>query len=236
MLLPKFIRKILKHKEMFNFYKTYVNANDLCFDIGANIGERTDVLLKVGAKVIAIEPQSSCFHAMRKKYGNNKKVDVLNFAVGSQEKLAQLMICDENKECSTLSNQFIEVYAFKSNLKWSNVEEVKVVTLENLCQQYGVPKFCKIDVEGYESEVFLGLKTPIKYICFEFNMLLLNDTAKSLKVLSSLGNYHCNYIKYEQMNLVLKNWMPIDEFCNNLTQIIPPNVLTGEIIVKHIDR
>lgn len=145
------------------------------------------------------------------------------------------MICDEYDECSTLSAQFINTYGKLANLNWSKTEKVNVTTIENVCQQYGTPTFCKIDVEGYESEVFLGLKRPIKYICFEFNKALLKDTVKCLKLLSLLGNYHCNYIKYEKMKLVLDNWKPIDEFLNNFKKIIPSDLLTGEIIVANLD-
>lgn len=220
---------------MINFYKKFVSNNDLCFDIGANIGERTDILLKLGARVVAVEPQSKCFNMLKRKYRNNNVVYVLKNAVGSEEKEAELMICDEADECSTLSKDFVSAYTSISNFNWQTTEKINVTTLENLCKEFGVPKFCKIDVEGYESEVFLGLKSPIKFICFEFNKPLLKDTAKCLEVLGSLGNYRCNFLKYEQMNLVLEEWLPIAEFHKNMEHIIEPDVLTGEIMVACVD-
>lgn len=42
------------------FYEQFIRPNDICFDIGANMGNRTEVFLKLGAKVIAVEPQSEC--------------------------------------------------------------------------------------------------------------------------------------------------------------------------------
>ena len=42
------------------FYSTFVSTGDLCFDIGANYGNRTKVFLRLGARVVAVEPQPSC--------------------------------------------------------------------------------------------------------------------------------------------------------------------------------
>jgi FkbM family methyltransferase len=236
MYLPKFIRKWRKQNAMLHFYKSIVGKGDLCFDIGANKGERADCFLKLGAKVIVIEPQSSCFNLLEKKYQNYANVELLKYAVGSTEREDTLMICDETDECSTLSKEFVDIYSNFSGLNWGKTEQVKVVTLEGLCQRFGTPNCCKIDVEGYESAVFMGLNTPIKWITFEFNRPLLHDTIKSLEILSAIGNYQCNYIKYEFMKLALPEWMPIDQFRQNLEQIISPDILTGEIVVHYLGK
>jgi FkbM family methyltransferase len=235
MYIPRFIRKKLKERQLITFYKKFVHQGDLCFDIGANIGERTDCLLKIGAKVVAVEPQRKCFEILKKKYLHNERVKLCNYALGRNVREDELFICAETNECSTLSKDFISAFANYSNLSWPTKEKVKVTTLEKLCEQHGVPKFCKIDVEGHESEIFLGLRSSIMYICFEFNRLLLKDTAKSLKIISFIGKYQCNFIKYEEMDLVLDEWIPIKEFHENLEKIIPPNILTGEIIIKRLD-
>jgi len=38
------------------FYNQFISPNDLVFDIGANVGNRTRPLLNIGAKVVAVEP------------------------------------------------------------------------------------------------------------------------------------------------------------------------------------
>lgn len=228
------VRKYLKKREMINFYKKFISAGDLCYDIGANIGERTEVFLKLGAKVVSVEPQYSCSKILKQKFANNDNVKLINCAIGSEVKEDELMICEETDECSTLSKDFISAYSESSGFNWRRSEIVKVITLENLFEHYRLPKFCKIDVEGYESEVFRGMKHKIKYIAFEFNKPLLNDTAKSLEILSRLGNYKCNFIKYEFMNLVLDEWLSAEDFKNNLRQIINPDILTGEIVIEFL--
>ncbi|MDZ4663889.1 MAG: FkbM family methyltransferase [Bacteroidota bacterium] len=219
---------------MMRFYRQFIKAGDLCFDIGANIGERTDVFLKLNTKVICVEPQSKCMSTLQKKYQNNKNVTLVRAALGSNESEGELLLCDETDECSTLSIDFVKTYTHVSNFHWNKKEKVSVLTLESLCALYGVPKLCKIDVEGYESEVFRGMRTDIEIICFEFNYPIIADTIKCLETIALLGTYKCNFIAYERMDLMLDEWMGIKEFKDRLRELIESNVLTGEIIARRV--
>lgn len=232
MYIPQFIKKRLKQKEMLRFYKQFIKAGDLCFDIGANSGERTDVFLKLSANVICLEPQSKCLNVLKEKYKYNANVTLVNAALGSKEGEAELMLCDETDECSTLSTDFVRTYTGVSNFHWNKKEKVNVLTLDSLCASYGMPKLCKVDVEGYESEVFKGMTKGIEIICFEFNYPLITDTIRCLEILTLIGNYECNFIEYERMDLILNKWMGIKEFKERIKELIKPNVLTGEIIVR----
>jgi hypothetical protein len=42
----------------------------LCFDVGANIGNRITPLLHIGALVLAVEPQETCYKFLEYKFGN----------------------------------------------------------------------------------------------------------------------------------------------------------------------
>lgn len=232
MNLVRFLLKSFKEREMAAFYRAFFSKGDLCFDLGANVGEVTDVMLKLGATVIAVEPQESCLKILRRKYAGNRQVTIIERAVGSIEKEDDLMICEETAEASTLSALFAATYSPISRLHYLTTERVKVTTLEQLILEHGVPRFCKIDVEGYEPEVFKGLKTPIRFISFEFNNQLLFDTLSCLRMLSALAAYQCNFIKYEHMKLVLPDWLEIDDFSNQLGDLISDDILTGEIIVR----
>lgn len=232
MFVPKIIRKLLKQRAMLQFYQPLVRPGDLCFDIGANIGERTDLLLKLGSHVVVVEPQQSCFSVLQQKYGNHPRVTLLKCALGSEAGETSLMICDESSECSTLSMDFVHTYTRMAGFSWRSTETVQVRTLQSLCDTYGVPRFCKVDVEGYESAVFAGLQQPIPQIHFEFNQPLLHDTVKSLERLGALGNYQCNFIQNEEMHLMLNQWLTVPDFCRHINQHIPPHILTGEIVVR----
>ncbi len=217
---------------MISFYKRFVSRQDLCFDIGANIGNRTAYLSKTGARIIAVEPQKSCISILSRRFSHQKNIEIVCCALGRNSGFVDFNICEETDQCSSLSIDFIQIYAEKTGLHWTKTESVEMKTLENLCEQYGLPVFCKIDVEGFESEVFLGLNSPIPIISFEFNFPLLSDTEKSLEILEKIGNYSCNFIRFEKMKLVLPEWKPISQFRKELRNLIGPEILTGEIIVK----
>jgi FkbM family methyltransferase len=219
-----------KQYELVRFYKQFVKNGDLCFDIGANIGERTQGFLKAGAKVLAVEPQANCIKLLAEKFSGNKNVVILKAALGATEGVAELMLCDETTECSTLSADFQN--QFSGNLNWTKKEIVDLTTLDDFCSQYGVPRFCKIDVEGYESEVLSGLSCKINYICFEFNMPLIGDTLLCLSKIEKLGNYECNFLYYEKMKLVLHEWIPVAGFKKSIHSFLNADVKTGEIIVR----
>jgi hypothetical protein len=56
-------------KKYVDFYGKFVKADDLCFDVGANIGNRVGPLLRLGAKVVAVEPQKKYHRMLKYKYG-----------------------------------------------------------------------------------------------------------------------------------------------------------------------
>ena len=42
-------------QKMKSFYSHFIGKGDLCFDVGANLGNRAEVFLALGATVVAIE-------------------------------------------------------------------------------------------------------------------------------------------------------------------------------------
>ena len=44
-----------------NFYGVFLLPGDLCFDIGANLGNRTRCFRHLGCEVVSVEPQTFCF-------------------------------------------------------------------------------------------------------------------------------------------------------------------------------
>ena len=58
--------------------------------------------------------------------------------------------------------------AVASGGEWADHAVVPVTTLDALIDRYGLPAFCKIDVEGFEEAVVRGLSRPIPSVSFEF--------------------------------------------------------------------
>ncbi|MFT5645387.1 MAG: FkbM family methyltransferase [Aureispira sp.] len=214
------------------FYQQFINKGDLCFDVGANMGSRTDTFSKLGAKVIAIEPTQNCCQVLRNKFGTNSNVSLLQMALGAQVGKGTLHLANYH-EVSTLSTLFIEQYSHqeKHNILWDKTVQVPISTLDQLIKEYGLPQFCKIDVEGYETEVLKGLSQPLPYLSFEYNNRLKEKALECLEILSKFPNLSYNFSSYESMQLSLDPWKNQADFYQYL-QNLSSNVLTGDVYVR----
>ena len=52
------VRMHSERRRELDLYRQFIRKGDLCIDVGANIGDKTDLFLRLGASVIAIEPQT----------------------------------------------------------------------------------------------------------------------------------------------------------------------------------
>jgi FkbM family methyltransferase len=148
-------------REELAFYTQFLHPGCLCFDIGANIGAKTEIFLKLGARVIAFEPQSECIKELHSRLGANARLVTINAAVGSCPGQATLFTRGHST-CSSLLEEWEGVV--------EDTVEVQVTTLDDSLARYGVPQYCKIDVEGFELEVIKGLSRPIPILSFEYHL------------------------------------------------------------------
>ena len=86
--------------------------------------------------------------------------------------------------------------------------QVPITTLDEEIKKYGIPNFCKIDVEGYEAEVVSGLSIPLQTLSFEYH----SDKKGLMKLraifdhLQSLGDYEANLIGGEDASWLQPQW------------------------------
>ena len=188
-----------------NFIGQFFNRGDLVFDVGANQGLKTDLYLGFGARVICFEPQPHCVELLTKKYQNNQDVAIVNKGLAKNSGQLELSICDRADVLSTFSEQW-KTGRFASQ-KWDKKVMVKVTTLDEMIKTWGMPQFCKIDVEGFEYQVLQGLSQPIPYLSFEFTMEFIDNTKKSIQHLISLGYSLFNLTEEDQTKLAISEWV-----------------------------
>ena len=229
--LPYTPWNIKTHKEIKRFYSQFIKKGDICFDIGSNIGNYTDYFLKLGAKVISVEPQINCLKKLQQKFAYNKDVTILGKAVGKNEGTGYILICEKANSLSTMSDKWKEKGRYASNYIWNQSQRVSITTLDKLIESYGLPNFCKIDVEGFELEVITGLNYKIPIICFEFTKEFLNDAIKCINYLNSLGIAKFNFVFEKEMKFYLLKWRTHKEIVEIL-QNIEDKSLCGDIYVK----
>src|SRR5260370_37133187 len=65
-------------------YARFVAKDDLVFDIGSHVGDRVAAFRRLGARVIAVEPQPALATTLRLLYGRDKAGTLVESAVGRQ--------------------------------------------------------------------------------------------------------------------------------------------------------
>ncbi|MFN4006119.1 MAG: FkbM family methyltransferase [Chitinophagaceae bacterium] len=211
-----FEAKLLPAKE--KMYKKFVQPGQLVFDVGANEGNRVQPLLNIGATVIAVEPQPNCVQLLQEKFGNT--ITIEQVGLGSSFGTLEMFVASEST-ISTFNKDFIEKTGstrFK-HCRWENTIQVPIVTLDSLIEKYGVPSFCKIDVEGFEQEVLKGLTQPIPCISIEYCVPeMTKEMEACMALLHSLApNGVFNYSVGETMDLQLNQWLNYSDMLKHTT-------------------
>ena len=233
---------VVNRKKLLKFYSRFIKKDDLCFDIGANYGRRTEIFLKLGARVVAVEPQDACIQELEKKYGSNKRVILVKKAISDKQGEEELMISDSHT-LSSMSKEWINsikssdmFFVSTQAFSWQKTAKVRVTTLNQLIKEYGKPAFLKIDVEGYEYKVLKSLSEPIKVISFEFTptQVFILSAINIVKHLASIGEVKFNYSFGESISLVLNEWVGHDEISNILLNLPKKTPISGDIYARFI--
>jgi len=207
-------RHDLKNKSQENFYRKVIKDDALVFDVGANVGQRSEIFAKLGRKVIAIEPQPNCIRHLRSRFKFNRKVVIEEVALAEKRGEAQMWQSD-SPGISSMSRSFIDTMSrsvFRDE-KWDKEIKVKTVTLDDLVETYGLPDFLKIDVEGYELTVLSGLTRAIPFISFEYTPEMMDDLRACLNRVHEISpDYSYNYCLGENLEFVLDTHVDYDTF------------------------
>jgi FkbM family methyltransferase len=145
---------------MDRLYGRFVGRGDLVFDIGAHVGDRVASFRRLGARMVAVEPQPAMVKVLKLFYGRDADVAIEAVAVGRSTGTISLMINADNPTVSTTSRKFVNAARGAPGWEaqhWSRSIQVPVTTLDSLIDKYGTPDFIKIDVEGFEEDALQGL-------------------------------------------------------------------------------
>lgn len=213
-----------KSRRMRRLYGTFLSPGDLAFDIGAHVGNRVRAWRRLGARVVAVEPQPDCLLVLRAFFGRDPGVTILPAAVGARPGRARLAVSSATPTVSSMSPQWIDAVSeddrFRS-IRWDSAVEVTVTTLDELIATHGEPAFCKIDVEGFEVEVLRGLSRPLRALSYEYLPPAHDAALQALERVERLGPYVYNYSPIETMRYASGRWLSAQELVRLLDRFRP---------------
>jgi FkbM family methyltransferase len=143
----------------------------IIFDVGANKGQYTSNLLKLGGqkslKIYCFEPAKKSYQILKKTFLNKSNIYCINLALGEKD---GFRILEYNKPFSGTAS----FYAYSEDAIYK--ERVRITSVDNFCKKHGINHihFLKLDVEGNELNCIKGCigmikKNAIDYIQFEFS-------------------------------------------------------------------
>jgi FkbM family methyltransferase len=216
-------------RQEVHFYEKVLagfEKGNLIFDIGANEGAKTDVFLRLGARVVDVEPDDACSRGLEGRFLefriHPRPVTVVNRAVSNRLGTAEMLIDGPGSAVNTLSPKWAEAlkqhkadFAYGHyGLEFKQTKLIETTTIDELIAQHGVPFFVKIDVEGHELSALGGLHRPIPYLSFEVNLPEFRpEGLQCIRVLEELAHTgRFNYASDCTRGLALKEWLPADDF------------------------
>jgi FkbM family methyltransferase len=216
---------------MDRLHGRFARRGDLVFDVGAHVGDRTASFRRLGARVIAVEPQPAFVKVLKLLYGSKSDVVIEPVAAGRAVGTTELLINVNNPTVSTASRDFVaaarDAPSWQSQ-RWSKAVTVPVTTLDTLIARHGTPAFIKIDVEGFEAEALAGLTHPVPALSFEFTTIQRDVALACVQRCTALGYRRFNAALGESQVLEHGDWIGGDAMARWLTAL-PQAANSGDV-------
>jgi FkbM family methyltransferase len=180
---------------------------DLIYDVGAHKGEDTGFYLKKGFSVIAIDASPQLCAALSQlflDYIQQDQLTIINIAVAQQTGTVDFYIDQKNSIWGTTKSDRV------ARNKWIGGGPISKVTVESsplsdLMKNHGVPRYCKVDIEGNDLDALKSLNnTPTvpQFISVESEKRDWWQLVEQFNIMQTLGYKHFKII--DQLHVLLQ--------------------------------
>jgi FkbM family methyltransferase len=220
-----------KSRAMDRLYARFLQPGDLAFDIGSHVGDRVACFRRLGARVVALEPQPGPADVIAQLFAADPDVTLIRAACAAGEGELTLKVNSANPTVTTASSAFVASAAGAGGWEgqvWDRDIAVPSTTLDHLIARHGVPAFVKIDVEGFEAEVLAGLSRAVPALSFEFTTIQRDVAIACLDRLAALGAYGFDVALGESQALTFGRPVTRDEMARHLHGL-PHDANSGDV-------
>ena len=217
------------------FYRELLHPGDLVFDVGAHVGTRARAMRAAGARVVALEPQAPFSTFLRLTLPRD--IRLIAAAAGGADMVAEMAVSSLHPTVSSLKTGFAETAGAApgfDHVRWDKVQKVQVTTLDRLIREEGLPRYIKIDVEGFELEVLSGLSQPVALISVEYLPGLPDLTLSVITRLEELGEYQFNPVSGESGRFLWQDWRDAAA-TRSWLRSLPQDSLSGDLYARLAD-
>lgn len=211
------------------FYRQFIAPGDMVFDVGANIGVYTEVFISLGARVVAVEPNPAC---AKQIHWTAPAAAVWCAAVGDRLGTCRLFVNELNL-LSSVSETWVkgEQAATQVLGKWENEIEVPMITVDEIVKAFGMPRFLKLDVEGFEVQALRGMSKQPEFLSFEFHHHSITKDSACFDLLAKETVF--DYVLEEPEKLEIGQWVSREEV---LRRIITGKVATFGDVIAYLPK
>ena len=174
-------------KECYEHYYDVDYTDQVCLDLGSNVGGFVKIALDKGAeKVIAVECDPRNFMNLVNNFGGREPaVELINKAVTSQDQHRDLVkIFKSNSKFNHCSTSIV------NKIRFNEYDEVIAVGIQSLLEEYQ-PDIVKVDVEGAEYQILediIDYGPEILFVEFHYNKKTLPMGIEFIRRLSEMYN------------------------------------------------
>ena len=206
------LKKFKRFDEINNYQESLVKKNlkPLIIDCGGHIGLASKYfsIIYPHSKIILIEPEIENFNNAIKNNLNNANIEFLNMAIGSEN--TKFEVFDPG----------IGSWGYRT-IK-NNNGDLNIISVNQILKEYKkeneIPFIIKIDIEGFENELFsknIEWIDIFPIIIIELHDWMLPKTSNSMNFLSSISKKERDFLYAGENIFSIKNELKEKKHNNN---------------------
>ncbi len=178
-----------------------MKKENLIYDVGLHTGEDTELYLKKGFNVIAVEANPQLVESCKNKFASeiaNGSLVIVQGAIVPRNCKEKIVKFYQNE--LTVWGTICEDWALRNEKlgKHSKVIEVETIHFSEILAKYGIPHYLKIDIEGVDTtclEELIAFNEKPNYISIESNKVSFKQLKAEFELFEKLG-----YSSYKVIN------------------------------------